>query len=69
MQTGKKALSSEEIIVKKKSTGLFPEMYFAKNGVNYEVLGIENVDGKDCYVMKVTDETEENFAYFEKDTY
>lgn len=69
MQTGKKKLTEMEVIEKKKSMGLFPEMYYDKNSINYAMMGIENVDGKDCYVIKVTDETEESFAYFEKDTY
>lgn len=69
MQTGKKELTEMEVIEKKKSMGLFPEMYYDKNGINYAIMGIENVDGKECYVMKVTENSEENFAYFEKATY
>lgn len=69
MQGGNTPFTEEEIASKKLSYGLFPEINYAKNGIKYEVLGIENVSGKDYYVLKTNDNTSETFSYFETDTY
>ena len=69
MQGGTTPFTEEEIASKKLSYGLFPEINYAKNGIKYEVLGIENVSGKDYYVLKTNDNTSETFSYFEMDTY
>jgi len=69
MQGGTTPFTEEEIASKKLSFGLFPEINYAKNGIKYEVLGIENVSGKDYYVLKTNDNTSETFSYFEMDTY
>lgn len=69
MQGGKTELSAEEIAAKKKSVGMFPEMNYATSGMIYEILGIENKDGKDCYVMKINDGKTETYDYYDKSTF
>jgi hypothetical protein len=69
MQTGKKELTAEEIAAKKKSLGLFPELNYAKTGMTYELVGIENVDGVDMYVLKWNDGETETFDYFNTKTF
>ena len=69
MQTGSKEMSPEEVAAKQKSFGLFPEMNYATSGITYELLGIENKDGKDCYVLKVEDGESERYAYYDKETF
>jgi zinc protease len=65
MQTGKKDLTAEEIEKKQKGGGLFPEMNFAKNGINHELLGIENQNGTDMYVLKIVEGENTTFEYFD----
>ncbi len=69
MQTGKSTLSAEEIVAKQKSVGLIPEMNYATSGMEYELLGIEKRDGKDCYVLKTYDGETESYDYFDKETF
>ena len=69
MQTGKKELTAEEIVAKKKAVGLFPEMNYAKTGMTYELVGIENVDAVDMYVLKWNDGETETFDYFDAKTF
>jgi hypothetical protein len=69
MQTGKKELTADELESKRKSSGLFPEMGYATNGTNYELTGIENVDGKDYYVIKITDKEAQSFDYYNTTTF
>jgi predicted Zn-dependent peptidase len=65
MQTGKKELSVEDIAAKKKAYGLFPEINYAKSGMNYDIIGIENVNGSDAYVLKLSDGKTESYDYFD----
>lgn len=69
MQGGKTELSSEEIAAKQKSIGLWPEMNYATSGMTYELLGIEQKDGKDCYVLKINDGKTETYDYYDKSTF
>jgi predicted Zn-dependent peptidase len=69
MQTGKVEMSSEEIAAKKKSFGLFPEMNFATSGIAYDLVGIENVNGVDAYVLRSNDGKTESFDYYDVKTY
>ena len=55
MQTGKTPLTEEELSTKAKSSGIIPEMNYAKNGIQCELVGIENMNGADYYVMKTVD--------------
>ncbi len=65
MQTGKKDLSEDEINSKKMSKGYFPEMYYSEMELNYELLGIENIDGVDCYVLKMNIGENQSIDYFD----
>jgi predicted Zn-dependent peptidase len=69
MQTGRTELTAEEIAAKKKSVGLFPEMNYSSTGMTYELIGIENVDGVDMYVLKLNDGETETFDYFNTKTF
>ncbi|HNR86415.1 MAG TPA: insulinase family protein, partial [Taishania sp.] len=64
MQTGKKDLTAEEIAAKNKSTGLIPEINYTKSGMKYELLGIENQNGTDMYVVKLNDGESESYDYY-----
>ena len=68
-QRGKTPMSKESIDAKKKVAGILPEVYFAKNNVNYELLGIEVVNGKDAYVLKYSDGIKETYDYFDVATF
>lgn len=69
MQGGKKEMSPEDIAAKNKSNGLLPELNYGKTGMNYELTGIENVNGKDVYVLKVLDGLSETYEYYDVVTY
>jgi zinc protease len=69
MQGGKKEMSADDIAAKNKSTGLLPELNYGATGMNYELVGIENVDGKDAYVLKVMDGQSETYEYYDFATY
>lgn len=64
-QTGKKALEADEITAKNKSIGLLPELNYATSGMTYELIGIENIDGKEVYVLKLNDGKTESYDYFD----
>lgn len=68
MQTGASDLSVEKIAAKNKSKGILPEMNYKSTGMHYELLGIEVLNGIDCYVLKVLDGTSESYDYFEQGT-
>lgn len=69
MQGGKKEMSAEDIAAKNKSNGLLPELNYGKTEMNYELTGIENVNGKDVYVLKVMDGQSETYEYYDVTTY
>jgi predicted Zn-dependent peptidase len=69
MQTGKTPLTEEELSTKAKSSGIIPEMNYAKNGIQCELVGIENMNGADYYVMKTVDGKNESYDYFNKNTF
>jgi hypothetical protein len=69
MQGGKKEMSAEDIAAKNKSNGLLPELNYGKTGMNYELTGIENVNGKDVYVLKVMDGQSETYEYYDVTSY
>lgn len=68
MQTGKKEMTADEIASKKKSVGLIPEMNYATAGMTYELLGMEMVKDKECYVMKTNDGQSEKMDYYDVKT-
>lgn len=69
MQNGKKELTSEEIASKSKSVGLIPEFNFATSGMQYELTGIETINGKDYYVLKTNDGKSEKYYYYDTKTF
>lgn len=69
VQTGSKEMTSEEIASKKKSFGLIPEMNYSTSGMTYELMGIENLDGTDAYVLKLNDGSSESFEYYDVKTF
>jgi predicted Zn-dependent peptidase len=69
MQTGKTELTAEELVSKSKSNGIIPEMNFVKNGLTHELVGIENMNGSDYYVMKIIDGKNESYDYYNKTTF
>ncbi len=69
MQEGRKELTAEELEDKRKSAGMFPEMNYKVNNVTYELKGIENVNGKDLYVLYVKNGDSEQYDYFTTDTH
>ena len=69
MQTGKTPLTEEELSTKAKSSGIIPEMNYAKNVIQCELVGIENMNGADYYVMKTVDGKNESYDYFNKNTF
>lgn len=64
MQTGSTDLKEDEIASKNKSIGLIPEMNYSKSGMKYEMVGIENQDGVDMYVIKLSDGENETYEYY-----
>jgi hypothetical protein len=66
---GKKPMTPTEINAKMKITGIFPELNYGANKVDYELLGIEKWNGKEVYVLKINEETGSTFDYFDKNTF
>jgi predicted Zn-dependent peptidase len=69
MQTGKKEMTAEEIAEKKKTSALIPEMNYAANGMVTELLGIENQNGTEMYVLKIVEGENTSFDYFDVKTF
>jgi predicted Zn-dependent peptidase len=65
MQTGKSELSADEIAAKAKSVGLFPELNYAENGMTFEIKGIENISGSDCYILTTNDGLVDRIEYYD----
>ncbi len=66
---GKKELSADEIASKQKMKGMYPEMSYQSEGIVYEVLGVDLIDGKEMYVIKIKDGNNESFDYFDKQSF
>ncbi len=69
MGVGKSEMTPEEIAASNKSMGIIPEFNYTSTGMEYEVIGIENFNGKDCYVLKLNDGKTVSFEYFDKETF
>lgn len=69
MQTGKKEMTADEVAARVKSVGLIPEMNYATSGMNFELMGIENQNGTDMYVLKTNDGQTETYDYFDTKTF
>lgn len=68
MQAGKTEMTAEEIAAKQKTQGLIPEMNYGETGMEYAIIGIEEVDGKEMYVLKTNDGSNESFDYFDMES-
>jgi predicted Zn-dependent peptidase len=67
-EQGKKTeMSADEIKKKSKTAGLFPEIN--NKDLNYTLTGIENIDGKEMYVVKQIEDDGETFIYYNKTTF
>lgn len=66
---GKKPMTQTEINAKMKITGIFPELNYDANKVDYELLGIEKWNGKEVYVLRLNEETGSTYDYFDKNTF
>lgn len=64
MQGGREDLKAEEIAAKQKATGFIPELNYKANGMDYEIKGIENINGTDCYILYTNDGLTENYDYY-----
>jgi predicted Zn-dependent peptidase len=60
-------MTNEEIAKKSKTPGIFPELHHKVQ--NFTLTGIENVDGKEMYVVKQIDGEEESFIYYDKKSF
>jgi zinc protease len=69
MQTGKTEMKADEIAAKNKSIGLIPEMNYVTSGMSFELLGIENQNGIEYYVLKTNDGQTEKMDYFDSKTF
>ena len=65
MQGGREDLTADEIQAKQKALGFIPEINYQANGMKYEIKGIENLDGHDCYVLYTNDGLSENYDYYD----
>jgi predicted Zn-dependent peptidase len=65
MQTGKKDLTAEEIASKQKSAGLFPELTYSTSGLKVDLIGIEEVNDTEAYVLKIVDGDKQSFDYYD----
>lgn len=62
-------LTQDEIDEKKKTAGLFPEMKYVENGVNFELLGVNDNNGKPMYVVEVKSDSSVTTSYYDKTTF
>lgn len=69
MQGGREDLKPEEIAAKQKASGFIPELNYKTNGMKYELKGIENIDGQDCYVLYTNDGMAESYDYYATQTF
>jgi hypothetical protein len=65
----KEPMTADELASMKKTAGLFPELSYKKGGLDYELKGIEVMNGKEVYVVRSQDGNSEQYDYYAKDTY
>jgi predicted Zn-dependent peptidase len=64
MQNGREDLKAEEVAAKQKASGIMPELNYKANGMSYEIKGIENINGEECYVLYTNDGIAENYDFY-----
>lgn len=67
MQVGTTELTADEIAEKNKAAGLFEELNYDANGIDYELTGIENHNGADYYVIYRKTPKGESYDYYSLD--
>jgi len=67
-QTGKSDLSENEIEAKKKTVSVFPEFILKSNNLNYELIGIDQLNGKEVYVLTYSDGIKKITNYYDVTT-
>ncbi len=66
VQMGKRTeMTAEEIAIKQKTIGLFPEANYSKKGVTSKMLGIETIENKEYYVIETNDGETNSFDYYD----
>ncbi len=69
MQTGRKELEGDELEAAKREATMHSEFMYDEWGFKTELVGIEPVDGKDAYVIEVTDtDGDVSTEYFDVET-
>jgi predicted Zn-dependent peptidase len=64
MQGGREDLTAAEIAAKQKASGFIPELNYKATGMSYEIKGIENINGEECYVLYTNDGLAENYDFY-----
>lgn len=64
MQTGSKDLAGEELETVKASAVMFGERNFATSENTMEVVGVETVEGADCYVLDITNKAGSTSSHY-----
>lgn len=64
----RKDLTAEEIAIKQKTIGIFPEANYGKKGVSSKILGIETINDLDYYVIEINDGETTSFDYYDVKT-
>lgn len=66
MQNGKKEMTAEEIAEMKMDAQMFPELNYKANGYQFNLLGIDKVDGKEAYkVEMIKPNGDKQFEWYE----
>ncbi len=65
---GSEDMTQEEIDAALKSEGLFPELFYAKTGMECDMQGIETRNGIDYYLIKLNDGNSEIYEYYDVKT-
>lgn len=65
----RKDMTAAEITKKKKDSGLFQEMNYVSQQVNYSLEGIQNENDVEYYVIKIVDGETESYDYYNRKTF
>ena len=68
-QTGKSDMTALEIESKKKTVSVFPEFILKSNNLNYELIGIDQLNGKEVYVLSYSDGIKKFTNYYDVTTF
>lgn len=68
-QTGKSDMTALEIESKKKTVSVFPEFILKSNNLNYELIGIDQLNGNEVYVLSYSDGIKKFTNYYDVTTF